>query len=234
MRFAFLCLMMTLGVLMASAMAVGKTSHDPSGTWKWKTQDFAGATINCCLRLKLDGETLTGSYDDDNVDADIENGKFDGEKFSSEVSVSYQGIPLVVCFDGSAVDDGVSGMITIGAAGQSADADWSAKRATEPEDVVGEWELKIVTSNGETLTPTVTLEKKAGKLADTYHSQFSGELSVADLKLKQNKLSWTFSGDYNGRSYTLKFTGIPRGSAIFGEIEYDLTDPAKKTADGAD
>ena len=73
MRFVSLFL---LAVIFAPALlcAEENKTHDPSGTWKWDSE-VGGTTVNSVIRLNFDGKTLSGTYANQDVDVDIENGR---------------------------------------------------------------------------------------------------------------------------------------------------------------
>ena len=62
------------------AMAgVARAADDPTGTWKWERK-FNDQTFAVSLKLKLEGDKLTGTLTARNMDTEIQDGKFkDGD-----------------------------------------------------------------------------------------------------------------------------------------------------------
>src|SRR5690554_1829178 len=64
---------------------------DPSGTWKWQ-RDNDNGTVQLSVKLKLEGDKLTGTFESKwpegsafpgaNDPVEIEEGKLDGDKIS--------------------------------------------------------------------------------------------------------------------------------------------------------
>src|SRR5882762_401448 len=66
-------------VLAIVAMAGIARAEDPSGTWKW-TATQGGNSREVTLKLKLDGDKLTGSISGRNADTEISDGTYkDGD-----------------------------------------------------------------------------------------------------------------------------------------------------------
>ena len=219
MRLSYACLL-AMSVLASTtvASAEDKKSNDPSGTWRWEF-DAQGTLIESRLKLDRNGKTLSGTYDDQNVDADIENGKFDDGNITFDFTVDLEGNEITVSFSGQAEEDAITGQVDIGEFGEFP---WEAKRATEPRDAAGDWELEIVTPDGQTLTPTVKLQYRNKELSGLYDSPLVGELPLSDVSLKDNMLKFTVRADLGGQEVVLDFSGKPRGSSLKGEVEYDF------------
>ena len=71
---------LALALVGLAGMARAEDKASPNGTWKW-TVSFGGQDRNLAVKLKADGEKLTGKYISPNgTETDIEDGKYkDGE-----------------------------------------------------------------------------------------------------------------------------------------------------------
>src|SRR5258708_39567347 len=68
-----------LAFAVPAAMARADDKPNPTGTWKW-TVNFGGQEREMTLKLKLDGDKLTGGMVRGDLETKIEDGKFkDGE-----------------------------------------------------------------------------------------------------------------------------------------------------------
>ncbi len=203
--------------LSVSTQAEDNRPVDPSGTWRWES-DVNGTIIESRLKLAFNGTSLTGTYDDQNLDVEISDGSVDGNSVSFGFTVDYEGQELELMFSGEVQDDEIAGFVRIADVGTY---DWLAKRATEPADVVGDWELEIVTPEGQVLSPTLRLTYNKPEFGGVYDSPLAGELPLSDVQLKENELRFTVRADI-GQEIVLNFQGTPRGSRLAGEVSYDF------------
>jgi hypothetical protein len=65
-------------------------------------------------------------------------------------------------------------------------------------------------------------EKKA--LKGEYISSTNPDLSfnVEDIRIKDNKLLFTISGEFNNSKFTADYTVLPRGDKFAGKVAYNL------------
>src|SRR5438105_9016533 len=73
-----------LSLLATTSRAADK--NDPTGTWKWSFTTQNGDTRESTLKLKLDGDKLTGKMSGRNADTDIENAKIKDDQISFDVT----------------------------------------------------------------------------------------------------------------------------------------------------
>jgi len=101
---------------------------DPSGTWKWNFTNQTGQVREIVLKLKLDGEKLTGTYSGRNGDTAIKDGKLQGDIVSFWITREFKGSPYTVKFDGKISGDTIKGKTESRMGAQSQSHDWGAKR----------------------------------------------------------------------------------------------------------
>jgi hypothetical protein len=66
--------------------------HDVSGTWKWSYEGFGGNVVDVTLKLKQDGEKLTGTITNFQGDEEpIEDGKVKGEEIIFKIVRDFGG-----------------------------------------------------------------------------------------------------------------------------------------------
>ena len=88
------CLLLTLAL---SAQAADK-KIDPAGTWTWSAPGRDGNTREVTLKLKLDGEKLTGTISGRQNDSPIEDAKISGDDISFKVVREFNGNKMVQQF----------------------------------------------------------------------------------------------------------------------------------------
>ena len=121
-------LVLGLAVLGLVSQVQAADKPDPTGTWKWSVK-FNDQTRDMTLKLKLEGDKLTGSMPGrNNTETNIENGTFkDGEvKFS--VTRERNNQKFTTKYSGKLEGDTIKGKSESERDGQTQSRDWEAKR----------------------------------------------------------------------------------------------------------
>lgn len=121
--------------LVAAAFAFGLAlfanlsfAADPSGTWKWTTT-FNNQTREQTLKLKLDGDKLTGALvGRNNQETAIENATFKDDTVSFTVTRERGDQKFTSKYSGKVEGDAIKGKIETDRNGKSNSRDWEAKR----------------------------------------------------------------------------------------------------------
>ena len=104
---------------------------NPTGTWKW-TVSIQGQDREMTLKLKLDGDKLTGSMPGrDGQETAIEDGQFKDGEVSFKVTRERQGNKITTKYTGKLSGDTIKGKIESERNGQPQSRDWEAKRAKD-------------------------------------------------------------------------------------------------------
>jgi len=125
--------MKRLGLAALALAFVGLVSpvaraEDPTGTWKW-TVTFNNNTREQTLKLKLDGDKLTGSMlGRDNQEIAIDNGTFKDDKVSFSITREFNGNKFTQKYSGTVKGDTITGKSEFERDGQAQSRDWEAKR----------------------------------------------------------------------------------------------------------
>ncbi len=123
-RLLVAALVVACTVLAGSARA---GDDDPTGTWQWSTPKGVGT-----LRLKLDGNKVTGVLVRKAGDLKVEDGIFRGGAISIRVPGGTPGgQPMVHMYQGKLTGDTIKGSATIVLPDQVVAGDWEAKRVKE-------------------------------------------------------------------------------------------------------
>jgi hypothetical protein len=110
---------------------------DPSGTWKWTTE-FGGQKRDQTLKLKLEGDKLTGTMSGGRggkggkganaPDTKIEDASFKDGEIKFTVTRERGGTKTVSKYSGKLTGDTIKGTIESDRGGETQKRDWEAKR----------------------------------------------------------------------------------------------------------
>lgn len=105
-----------------------RAADDPTGTWKWET-NFGGKARENTLKLKLDGDKLTGSMlGRDNQEIAIENASYKDGKVSFTITREFNNNKITSKYNGTLSGDSIKGKTETRFNDQDRTADWDAKR----------------------------------------------------------------------------------------------------------
>lgn len=97
-------------------------------------------------------------------------------------------------------------------------------------DPSGTWSYTMAMRPGGTpRTATLTLALKDGALTGTVSGR-NGDTAISDASFKDNMVSFSVVREYNGNSFTIKYSGKLDGDTITGTVERpnpDGGDPVK-------
>jgi hypothetical protein len=102
---------------------------DPTGTWKWSVTGNNGQTRETTLKLKLDGDKLTGAIVGRNNETKIDDAKYKDGEVSFSVTRERNGQKFTTKYKGKVSKDTIKGKIDTERNGQTQSRDWEAKRA---------------------------------------------------------------------------------------------------------
>ena len=118
-----------LGVVLVLGHAGLALAADVTGTWKW-TVEFGGNTSERVLKLKQQGEKVTGTITGrNNMESDIEDGKLDGDTLSFKVTREFDGNKIVFAYKGKVSGDTIKGETKFEREGETQTREWEAKRS---------------------------------------------------------------------------------------------------------
>ena len=101
---------------------------DPTGTWKW-TVEINGEKQERTLKLKLDGEKLTGTITGrDNKETKIEDAKYKDGEVTFSVTRERDGQKFVIKYKAKVEGDTLKGAAEIDRDGQTQKREFEAKR----------------------------------------------------------------------------------------------------------
>jgi hypothetical protein len=110
-----------------TSRADGKPS--PTGTWKW-TATFGKQTREMTLKLKLEGDKLTGAMPGRNgIESPIQDATYKDGEVSFKVVRERRGTKTTTTYTGKVSGDTIKGKTQSDRGGTPQSRDWEAKRA---------------------------------------------------------------------------------------------------------
>ena len=118
-----------LALVGLTGMARAEDKANANGTWKW-TVNIGGEDRELSVKLKADGEKLTGMFTSPNgMETAIEDGKFKDGEVTFKVTRERDGNKFVIKFKGKVSGDTIKGTSEIDRNGETMSRDWEAKRS---------------------------------------------------------------------------------------------------------
>ena len=115
-----------IAIIGLTGMSHAADKPDPTGTWKWKMMGRNGQDREVTLKLKLEGEKLTGTISGRNNDTNIEEATFKDGEVAFSVTREMNGQKFTTTYKGKVDGDAIKGKVKRG--NQTEERDWEAKR----------------------------------------------------------------------------------------------------------
>jgi hypothetical protein len=209
---------LVLAFVATAGLAQAQDKPNPTGTWKW-TVNFGGQDIDLTLKLKLEGDKLTGAMVRDDQETAIQDGKFKDGSLSFTVVRERNGQKFTVKYNAKLSGDTLKGTSEIDRDGEKMTRDWEAKRAAAAS-LTGTWKW-TVSMGGQDREMTLKLKLDGEKLTGAQLGRDGQETAIQDAKYKNGEMSFTVVRERNGTKITSKYTGKQTGDTIKGKIESD-------------
>jgi hypothetical protein len=120
---------LVLALIGLTGLARAEDKASPNGTWKW-TVNFGGEDREFSLKLKADGEKLTGKFvGPDGQETPIEDGKYKDGEVSFKVTRERDGNKFITKYKGKVSGDTIKGNSERERDGEVRSRDWEAKRS---------------------------------------------------------------------------------------------------------
>ena len=120
---------MALGLAVMLGVGSPATAADATGTWTW-TIERNGNTIETTLKLKQDGEKLTGTISGrQGSETAIEDGKVKDDTVSFKVTREFGDNKIVFMYQGKLSGDSIKGETKWEREGEEQTREWEAKRS---------------------------------------------------------------------------------------------------------
>jgi hypothetical protein len=125
---AVLAIGVSFGCLTKTARAADAKA---TGTWKWERTNQNGDKIEVTLKLKQEGDKLTGTITGrNNTETDIKDGKLKGDEVTFTVEREFNGNKIVQKYTAKIDGDTIKGKIETERDGQVNTREFEGKRAS--------------------------------------------------------------------------------------------------------
>ncbi len=213
--------------LAASAMtfsvraADSKDAPNPPGTWKWTFETQSGQTIESSLKLKLEGDQLSGTFiGRGGTETAIQDAKFKQGEISFTVVRERNGQKMTAKYSGKIAGDTIKGKIETERDGETRTRDWEAKRETATTTATGTWKWSFEIPNGPTLEPSAKLTQEGDKLTGVL-IMGDRERPISEGTLKGGEVSFKVVSKRDDKTVTSNYHGKLSGDTIKGKWDSD-------------
>jgi hypothetical protein len=122
-----LALVLVLAVVAVAGAA--RAADDPSGTWKFEMTRGNNQKATVTLKLKLEGDKLTGAIvGRNNMETAVSDATYKDGDIAFSVVRERNGMKMTTKYTGKLSGDGIKGKIETDRNGQTNTQDWDAKR----------------------------------------------------------------------------------------------------------
>lgn len=186
------------------------------GTWKWTFTMSDGGKIEPSVRLKREGDALTGTTRFRSAPpVAIQDGKIDGERVSWIVVRESGGRKVTTRYEGKIKGDTIKGSISSDWAGETRTYPWEAKRSSATPNGEWKWDLAF----GQTsLTYSAQLKLDGRKLTGKLKSR-DREYDISEGKWQSGEVSFVVKRERDGTEIISTYHGKLDGDIIKGTVE---------------
>ena len=117
-------------LLAVAGMVRADDKPNPNGTWKY-TAEVNGQSIDVTIKLKLDGDKLTGSVSVLDTETQIEDAKYKDGEVSFTVNREANGTKFTIKYKGKIMGDTFKGKRELERDGQTNTREFEAKRSKD-------------------------------------------------------------------------------------------------------
>jgi len=117
-------------LLAVAGMVRADDKPNPNGTWKY-TAEVNGQSIDVTIKLKLDGDKLTGSVSVLDTETKIEDAKYKDGEVSFTVNREANGTKFTIKYKGKIMGDTFKGKRELERDGQTNTREFEAKRSKD-------------------------------------------------------------------------------------------------------
>ena len=114
-------------VLAVAGMAWAQDKPNPTGTWKYTTE-VNGQSLEVTIKLKLEGDKLTGTVSVLDTESKIEDSKYQNGEVSFKVNRELNGNKFTIKYQGKIQGDTFKGQRELERDGQTNTREFEAKR----------------------------------------------------------------------------------------------------------
>jgi hypothetical protein len=210
-------LMLIFATLALAAFATFGGDTNAAGIWKWSLAGQNGDTI---LKLKQDGEKLTGNYTNFAGKAEITDGSLKDGDITFKVIRERNGQVFPIKYSGKLSGDKITGKCEFEVNGQTRALEWKANRDTAKAVASGNWNTALILGDGNRIEGTLKLKQEGDKLTGvTVRNE--NETQIEEGKITGDEITFKVIRDRDGRKVTAKYKGKITGDTVKGKVESD-------------
>jgi hypothetical protein len=205
-----------LCVACLSTPLVAGEKPDATGSWKWSFTTQSGQTYETTLKLKQEGEKLSGAVvGRDGAETPIAEGKIKDAELSFKVTRERSGQTVTTTYQGKLSGDTIKGTTEIERGGQTRSREWEAKRAGA--GATGTWTWTFTPPGGQSFELTLKLKQEGDNLTGAM-VRGDRETPIKEGKIKDGEISFQVTRERDGQTFTTKYLGKLSADAIKGKI----------------
>ena len=119
-----------LGLVFSGLVSHARAADTATGSWKWEFKRQNGDAVDVTLKLKQDGDKLTGTISGPNgSETAIEDGAVKDGEVTFKVTREFNGNKFTQKYNGKLSGDTIKGKTERERDGQTISRDWEAKRS---------------------------------------------------------------------------------------------------------
>ena len=210
--------------------AVLAADHNLVGTWKssFTTQD--GQTIESNLKLRQEGDKLSGVVIGRNGnEVPLDEVTLTGDQLSLKLTRERNGEKVTAKVSAKLTDDILKGKLEANWGGENHTMDWEAKRVKETVEttasssagVTGKWNYSLTLEGGNVLKLVLNLKQEGGTMTGkVVVGEF--EAPITEGKVAGDAISFKIPVDRDDMKFTSQYNGTLAGDSIKGKIHSDF------------
>lgn len=220
-RTSYLAFSLALLFTVASARA----SDNAAGLWKWTFATQNGESFETTLKLKQDGDKITGTLNNRYGESPITDATLKDGKIAFQIKRDNDGQSFTIKYTGKLQGDKIIGKTEFQRDGQTRERDWEARRegakpAANTPNVAGAWDTALIISDDNRIESSLKLKQDAGKLNGVMIRN-DVETQIQEGKINGDEITFKTTRDREGRTVTAKYKGKISGDTIKGKVESD-------------
>ncbi len=193
----------------------------PTGTWEWD-REAAEGKIHCVLKLTEKDGKVKGKFNNDFVEAKIENGTFKDGKLEVKFDVTVEDREFNVTLAGKVGEEKIEGKVLVNSDEGEEELEWVAIRTIGLDDVAGKWRMSFTTPDGVEMNPEFELKNAKGKPQIKFVEDDGMEISK--VKFKNGNLKFTIELDYDGQPIKVEYDLELAGNQLDGMLAFYFKD----------
>ena len=204
----------------AVVSSTANSSANATGTWKWVLVTPDGDSIDLSLKLKQEGDKLTGVVIMGDNEKEISEGLIKDNEVTLKVTREQDGKTQVSNFKGKLEGETIKGKIDSDWSGEQRTYAWNASREKAAACAAGSWKWVLVTPDGDSIDLSLKFKQEGDKLSGVV-IMGDNETPILDGLIKDNEVTLKVTREQDGKTQVSKFKGILEGDSIKGKIDSD-------------